>query len=143
MKQAIIETVLTLENDVYTTDQETAGVDGSGCEGVMHVIDVGESNDTLSGSVKVELIIEDSDDNVTFAPVTDASHVVDGTDSAYTAAAGIFAVIDSAADDVVVPSIHYVGPKRYSRVNADFTGTHNNGIPIGGLAIKSMLRKFP
>ena len=94
---------------------------------------VGESGDTLSGSVKIELEVQDSpDDSVwTACADTDITDAVTGTNT------GTYAVIDAAAEDDAVFSTQYIGDKRYVRTVVNVTGTHTNGTPIGAVAMKS------
>lgn len=138
--------VKTLATAVYTSDQNGAGVDRQGFESVEHLIQVGVSGDTLSGSKKIDFIIEESDDDATYTAVTSASDVlVDSAIAAVSApdGSGIFLTIDDAAEDDVLARIGYVGGKRYSRVVADFTGTHSNGIPLAMLAVLGHAEQAP
>tara|TARA_R100001510_G_C7484184_1_gene94857 strand:+ start:84 stop:545 length:462 start_codon:yes stop_codon:yes gene_type:complete len=108
-----------------TSDTNSTSVDTQFDNGVMLIVNVGESGDTLSGSVKFDYVLEDSSDDSTFAAVTDTKFVTYGTvDSS-----GIFATIDAAAEDDAVHKIGYVGPNRYVRVKIDATGSHSNGTP--------------
>jgi len=117
---------------VRTADANGTGIDLQGFESATIVVDTGVEGDTLSSSVKIDFKLEDSDDNSTFAAVTSATSVTDGTvDSS-----GIFLTLDDNAETPQVTSIGYVGGKRYVRVVADFTGTHSNGSPIAASVIK-------
>lgn len=123
---------------VYTADQNGVGVDRQGFDSVEHVAYVGITGDTLSGSVKVDLRLQHSDDNSAWSDVTEAKDVLQSTTAPYVAitSTGIFATVDDNAEDDAVYRIGYRGPKRYSRVVADFTGTHTVGIEVALLAIK-------
>jgi hypothetical protein len=114
------------------TDIEATGVDGRGYREVAHVVHVGNSGDTLSGSVKLELDLEHSDDDSTYAavPAAQVSGAVTG------AATGCFGLIDAPAEDSTIFSCVYRGTKRYTRVKVDFTGNHAVGIPLSGFAVK-------
>lgn len=119
-----------------TTDLTGDHIDRKGYESVTHVVSVGVSGDTLSGALKLELILEHADADAngnpgTYAAVTSNDDVLDNT----VAAGGIFAVIDSLAKDDVVVKIGYRGNKRFSRVKVDLTGTHTNGTPVAAMAI--------
>ena len=87
---------------------------------------VGESGDTLSGSVYIELEVEESADNSTFTDVADAdlSAYVAGTND------GTFAKIDAAAEDELLVEVEYRGQSRYVRCVVNVTGTHTNGTPM-------------
>lgn len=117
---------------VATGDVTSEAIDLAEHVGVTVYGLVGESGDTLSGSVKIELEVQHSDDNSTYAACADAdlSDSVTGTNT------GTFAVIDAADEDDAVYSTKYIGNKRYVKVVANLTGTHTNGTPIGGLALK-------
>ena len=109
----------------------TAGLDMKGATGGMINVLIGESGDTLSSTVKWDLILQDSDDNSSFSAVTSNTDVsfadVDSN--------GIFATIDAAAEDDASYAIGYNGAKRYVRVACTKTGTHTNGTPIGAVGI--------
>jgi len=109
----------------------TAGLDMKGANGGMINVLIGESGDTLSSSVKWDLILQDSDDDSSYSAVTSNTDVsfadVDSN--------GIFATIDAAAEDDASYAIGYNGAKRYVRVACTKTGTHTNGTPIGAVGI--------
>lgn len=119
-----------------TTDLTGAHIDRKGYESVTHVVAVGVSGDTLSGSVKLDLILEHADADGSGSPgsysaVSSGEDVLDGT----VTAGGIFTTIDSLAEDDVVVKIGYRGNKRFSRVKVDLTGTHANGTPVAAVAL--------
>ena len=129
-----------------TTDINCTGVDGRNYGSVIHQVMVGASGDTLSGSVKVELEIEESDDNSTFTdapnaalenPSTGAAAAVTGTNL------GTFAVIDASGKDGLTYAVRYVGSKRYSRVVVNKTGTHTNGIEVAAQAFRARPTVLP
>lgn len=130
-----------IETDLVaaTVDANGTGVDLQGFESATILAAVGESNDTLSGSVKIELEVEESDDDSTYTDVADADLIgyVDGTND------GTFAVIDAATEDQRAYIAGYIGSKRYIRVVVNVTGTHTNGTPIGAFVIKSHSRQNP
>lgn len=136
-----IKVVQTLSPAVYTTDQNGAAVDSQGFESIEHHVTVGITGDTLSGSVKLDLKLQhgEESDSSDMANVTAATDVV--PDTALTT--GIFATIDDNAEDDVVIKIGYRGDKRYTRIVADFTGTHTNGIEVGAIAIKGHPHLMP
>ena len=110
----------------------TASADGDGTATAGYSYNaflalVGESGDTLSGSVMVELEVEESDDDSTYTDVADADlrGSVTGTNT------GTFAVIDAAAEDDAAFECQYTGGSAYIRPVANLTGTHTNGIPLG------------
>lgn len=128
-----------LDPAVITSDTNCTAVDLLGYGGVTFLALVGESGDTLSGSVYIELEVEDSADNSTFADAANAelSDYVTGTNT------GTFAVIDAAAEDDAVYKTTYRGDKRYCRPVVNVTGTHSNGTPIGIVAIRHGKQYLP
>jgi len=131
-------TVLQLVDPVtVTSDTNSASIDTQFDNGAMLIVNVGESGDTLSGSVKFDYILQDSSDDSSFSAVTSTDYVTWGTvDSS-----GIFATIDAAAEDDAVHKIGYVGPNRYVRVVIDATGTHSNGTPHSVSGVVSPIHK--
>jgi hypothetical protein len=129
-----------------STDVNSADVDAQGFEAVEHIVSVGVvgGSDTLSGSLKLDLILEHADADSsgavagTYAAVTDSALVLGGT----VTGTGIFATIDSNAKDDAVYQIGYRGPKRFTRVKADVTGTHT-GTPVSAIAVLSDASLMP
>lgn len=116
-----------------TSDVTSTAIDLAGFRDVTVAVLVGESGDSLSGSVKVELEMQESDDDSTYTACANAdiTNAVTGTNT------GTFGVIDAAADDDAVYVSKYLGTKQYVKVVANLTGTHTNGIPLGAIAVKS------
>jgi len=120
-----------LDPAVTTATANTTGLDLAGTYGAMINVLIGESGDTLSGSVKWDLILQDSSDNSSWSAVTDNKYV----SFADVDSSGIYATIDAAAEDDANYPIGYHGPNRYVRVAVTKTGTHTNGTPIGATGI--------
>lgn len=121
------------------------GADRRGFGSVEHVAAIGVSGDTLSGSVKIDVILQDSDDDSTYAAVTNADYALVASDGVAAApnGSGIIATIDDAAEDNAKIRCGYIGPKRYSRLLLQFTGTHTNGTPIHTFAILGHPNQIP
>ena len=134
-----LKKVKALSNAVLTADATGATVDAFGYETVAITAIVGASGDTLSGSVYVELELEHSDDNSSWADCANADikTAITGTNT------GTFAKIDDAAEDDAIYSVQYVGGRRYVRIVANLTGTHTNGIPVAAVAVLSGSRELP
>ncbi|MBW2024377.1 MAG: hypothetical protein JRH08_00680 [Deltaproteobacteria bacterium] len=128
-----------IETAVQTSDTDGSSVDMQGYTYCTFIALIGESGDTLSGSVKIELEVEESDDDSTFTDVADSElqNYVDGTND------GCFGVIDGAADDQKAYFCTYRGNARYVRPVLNFTGTHSNGTPIGVVAIRHGAEELP
>ena len=113
---------------VMTATKTGTGIDKQGFDGTCHIIAIGDSGDTLSGSVYFTLKLEDSDDDSTYAAAVTAD---------------VFDTIDAPAEDSKNVLIQYVGKARYSRVVVTITGTHTNGTPIGIVALNVGPRHIP
>jgi hypothetical protein len=113
-------------------DANGSSVDLLGYEGVTFLALVGESGDTLGAGVYIELEVEDSADNSTFADCADTviTNAVTGNNT------GTFAKIDAAAEDDAVYATTYSGSARYVRPVVNITGTHTNGTPLGIVAVR-------
>ncbi len=118
---------------VVSADALSAVVNQAGFTDVTVLVAVGESGDTLSGSVYIELEMQESSDDSTYTACADAdiTNSVTGTNT------GTFALIDAAAEDDAVYASKYLGSKQYVKVNTNVTGTHTNGTPCGVLAVQS------
>lgn len=117
---------------VKATDTDCTGVDSQGFSTVTHVVNVGANGITFSTTNKVEIELEESDDNATFTDVTSNTSVVGGT----VGTNGLWQTIDADGDCNAVYAIGYTGPKRYSRVVLNFSGTHGTGTIFGVTGIK-------
>jgi hypothetical protein len=124
---------LLMTTKIRTADANSTGIDLAGSRGLLLIADIGDTGDTLSGSIKIEMEVEHSDDNSSWSDCADADLVksVTGTNT------GTFAVIDDNAEDETVYTTSYIGSKRYVRVVANFTGTHTNGTEVGVIAVKT------
>ncbi len=111
---------------VFTADANGTTVDTQGFESVMFVVNSGIEGDTLSGSVKFDFILQESDDDSSFSAVTSSTSVTEGSVDG----SGIFLTLDANGETPQTSQIGYIGGKRYVRVKIDATGTHSNGTPI-------------
>ena len=117
---------------VKDADTNCTGVDSKGFSSVTHVVNVGANGITFSTTNKVEIELEESDDNVTFTDVTSNTSVVGGT----VGTNGLWQTIDADGDCNAVYAIGYVGGKRYSRVVLNFSGTDGTGTIFGVVGVK-------
>jgi hypothetical protein len=127
-----------LDPVVVTADVESTAIDMQGYDSLELVVLMGESGDTLSGSLYTELILQEGAES----DGSDAAAVAQN-DAIGTVTSGVFATVDAAAEDDAVFKIGYIGDARYVRVAIDVTGTHTNGTPIGIIAIRSNAEKRP
>ena len=121
------------------------GVDVRDFQACELIAILGATGDTLSGSVKIELILKESDDDSTYTIVTDANDVLVGADGISTApdSSGIFATIDANTEDERQFRIGYRGNMRYAMIIASLTGTHTNGTPMSIIAVQHIANIRP
>ena len=134
-----IQLVESLNSIVKDADTNSTGIDTQGANSAMVIVNVGAPGITFSGSNKVDIKLEDSADNSTFAAVTNNNFVTGGTvDSA-----GIWQTIDANGECNAVYGLGYVGPERYIRVVLDFSGTHGTGTSFGVVGALGNLESAP
>lgn len=107
-----------------TASANGTGVDLQGYEGALVVVQTGAITD---GTHAIE--VQESDDNITYAPVADAD--LQGTEPAI-----------GATDDDKVYEIGYLGKKRYIRVAVTVSGATSGGV-YGATVVRSNARKAP
>ena len=118
-----VNVLLALISVIRTADADGATCDLLGYDGCRIQVDVGNSGDTLSGSLDINLEVEHSDDDSTWTDCADT----DLTDSVTGANTGTFQHIDAPTEDSAIFTTEYIGGKRYVRVVWNITGTHTNG----------------
>lgn len=143
MKQLILEHVKctsALLPAVRTADANGISIDRQGYSNVAFLFYVGAPGDTLSGSVKIEAELEESDDNSNWTDVANADVRSVATGATNT---GCFAVIDANGEASSMYRASYLGTKRYVRLVANVTGTHTTGTPSSAVALLSEPRNVP
>jgi hypothetical protein len=107
-----------------TADSSISAIDTQGYNQVIILFHIGNSGDTLSGSVKIELEVQEGDTSTTAACAnSDLLSTVTGTNT------GTVAVIDAPTEDSATFVAEYIGGKRYIKPVINVTGTHTNGTP--------------
>ena len=117
---------------VVTADADGTTVDLKGFQSAMVVVNSGIEGDTLSGSVKFDFILEESDDDSSWSAVTSSTSVTEGSVDG----SGIFLTLDANGETPQISQIGYIGGKRYIRCKIDATGSHSNGTPMGVVVVK-------
>lgn len=121
---------------VRTADTNGTGVDLSKYESAEVIFNVGAEGVTLSGTDKIALELEESDDDVTYTDVAAADMI--GEESA-----GTVRTLDDNAECPAVYRVGYIGSKRYVRAVLNFSGTHGTGTPIGCVVVAGHPRTTP
>jgi len=116
---------------ILTATPTAVSVDRRGFDSVTLELRTGAGGITFTGTNKLEWVVEDSDDNSTFAAIT-AAAIRSGTGAAITVATG--GVVEAyVAAKAAASTNHYcyVGGKRYIRATPTFGGTHATGTTVG------------
>lgn len=121
-----------LDPATTTADATTSSIDLQGYDAAEVIVNVGQSGDTLSGTVYWDFILQESDDNTVFSVVADADAL-----SSNTLASGVFQTVDATGEEDTAYKVGYVGGKRYVHVKIDATGTHTNGTVLGVTGVRS------
>ncbi len=114
---------------VATATQTGASVNRAGFESVAFAIHVGVGGITFSGTNRIDMVAEHSNDGTTWTACTqdDVTGVTMG-------ASGIFRSLQAAHAAPSVTKVGYVGARPFARVSAVFAGTHGTGTPVSALA---------
>ncbi|MBS9477650.1 hypothetical protein [Ancylobacter radicis] len=123
----------------YDADNTPAAIDLKGFDSAMFAIHVGAGGITFSGTNKIEFKLTHSDDDVTYSAVTIDD--VQGIDSV--GAGGIVKALTAEHATPSVTRVGYVGNKRYTKLLADFSGTHGTATPLSATVIKGHARTRP
>lgn len=134
-----IGVVQSLVPAVRTADANGDAVDLQGFESATVVIDMGAEGITLSGTDKIEIELEHSDDNSTWTDVTSSNDVIGATPDS----GGKIATFDANGEIPAISAVGYIGGKRYIRAVANFSGTHGTGTPFSVSVIKGHYRHNP
>lgn len=109
-----------------TSTTTSTSIDLQGYSSTNVLFSIGQSGDTLSGSVLWTLKLTHSDDDSSFSDVV----LAELNNTAATV------VVDSSSKDRTVYGFGYIGNKRYLRAVATPTGTHSNGTPLAIIALR-------
>ena len=125
---------------VRTASANSASVDTQNYDAVALLVSVGATGDTLNGTNRVELQVQESDDNSAFTAVADA----DLLKAVAGQAAGTFGVVNNGTTAInKVYATGYRGNKRYVRVALANFGTTSSGTGMDVLALGGRARNLP
>lgn len=121
-----------------TADHNSVAVDTLGYKSVVLGWYAGIGGITFDASNKIEIIIQESDDNSAWNAVVEEDLILPYGLTYGTAASGIVKAYTAAkaAADTSYNLVGYRGKKRYCRLVFEFTGTHGSGTPLESIAIK-------
>jgi hypothetical protein len=126
-----LKAVQTLDPAPSAETRYGAPVDGRGYQAVEHLVLIGAAGEALSQECAIACVLEASEDGSAWLPVTAAHDVLGAPPDE----AGIFARVESVADDLSVCRTGYAGPARYTRVGVLFIGDHEEPTPVAALAL--------
>ena len=126
-----LKPVQTLDPAPSTATRYGAPVDGKGYQAVEHLVLIGAAGEELSEEVSIACVLQSSENGSDWLPVTAAHEVLGAPPDD----AGIFARLESNADDLAICRTGYAGPARYTRVGVLFLGTHEEATPIAAVAL--------
>lgn len=121
---------------VRTADTNGTGVDLRNFDGNLINFNVGAPGITLDASNRIELNIEESDDDSTYNAVADVD-MLGGTTGGI--ATGCVAILTGNAQASKSIQAQYIGTKRYVRGKIEMVGTHGTGTSISC----TVTRAFP
>lgn len=139
-----VKAVEALRAATRTADVNGADVNLAGYEACEFVASIGQSGDTLSGSVYATIEMEEADDNGSGSAgsYTDvaAADIIGGNGATTN---GEAVRIDATTEDRQVYRFGYIGQKKFVRVVYNVTGTHTNGTPVAICAVLGKPRHAP
>jgi hypothetical protein len=110
-----------------TTTLTSDSIDVQGFNSLSVLFALGQTGDTLSGSIKWTLKLTHSDVEASGYTDVPAADLISGAATV---------VVDANSLDEAVYSFGYGGGKRYVKAVATATGTHSNGTPMAVLAMR-------
>lgn len=125
----------------FNADNTSSAVDRQGFDSVTFEINIGVGGITFDTTNKVEFKATHSDDNVTYTAVTDADVLMPAGQTV--GSGGIVKSLIAAHAAASSTKIAYIGGKRYTKMQADFSGTHGAATPIAAIAILSHPARAP
>ena len=122
-------------------DNTPAAIDLQGFDSATLLLGIGIGGVTFNSTDKIEFVLTHSDDNVTYNNVSVTDLV--GKDAPVSVTGGIIKSLTAAHAAAAQYEFGYVGGKRYLKLLADFSGTHNTGTPLSAVIIKGHANNAP
>lgn len=116
-----------------TLDADTNGaaVDNQLYKSVVHGWYVGIGGITFTSTNRLDIVIQESDDNSTWTAVASEEDLILPYGISFTTGGIVKSYIAAkAAADTTYNLVGYRGKKRYSRLRLEFGGTHSSGTPV-------------
>lgn len=110
---------------VYRTPTQSTGLDTQNFDDTVIAFNIGAPGDTLSGSTKICMEVQESPDNVNWTACADSA-LTNVTDTG-AANTGTVAVLTANGQGSQSYLTGYIGFQRYVRGVLNYIGTHTNG----------------
>jgi len=131
---AKVKFLQTLANAAMTADVNSTGFDCKDFGAVGHMLSVG--NFSFTGTNKVTIKMQYSDDNSTFVDVP-AAEMYSSADQKEGTTDGVCKILDASGDENKVYFFEYRGSKRYSRLAFVVGGTVSVGASVATMGSHS------
>lgn len=115
-----------------SADSTPVAIDLAGYQQAEVVLSVGVGGITFTGTNKIEFVLTHSHDDSTYVNCTDA----DVVGASATITNGIVKALVAAHAAAAVYRFGYVGPRRYLKLLADFSGTHASPTPMAAVVVR-------
>lgn len=123
-----LSTVVSVAPQVSTTTVVGASVDLRGFDSAVVNVALGIGGITFTGTNRIDVLLEHSNDGSTWTPVTGA--MVQVTPGAIPVVNGVVRSFQAAHPAPSNTEIGYVGDFRFVRPTLTFAGTHATGTPV-------------
>lgn len=115
-----------------------AAIDLAGYQGAEIVLAIGVGGITFTGVNKIDYVLTHSLDDATYNAVTDADVL-----GAPPIVGGVIKSLQAAHAAAAVYRYGYVGPRRYLKLQALFSGTHATGTIMAATVLRSYANMAP
>jgi hypothetical protein len=125
---------------IRNADTLSSTLDLQNCDDAALVFHIGANGDTYSGTDKLELEVQESDDDSTYTAVanSDLTNFVTGATNP-----GTVKALTQNSDCSQRYMVGYKGTKRYIKGNLNFSGTHSTGTSTAILGLRGRNRALP
>lgn len=129
---------ITLPVQTRNSDLTGSAVDLQGFGAASVQLHVGIGGITFDPTNRLDFVLEHSDDGVAWAAVVQAE-----VNGATVTGTGVVRALTAAKPAADVVEIDYIGHRRFIRLNADFSGTHGTGTPLGAVVVRGLPDLMP
>lgn len=128
----LIEAIGLIDPEVLKADNTPAAINIDGVDGVGVYVYIGEGGITFDSTNKIEFKLTASDDDDSYTAVADADVI-----GCTVGTGGIIKSLVAAHATPTMSEFSYIGPGKYLKLLADFSGTHGTGTAIAAFVVKT------